>query len=201
MSNYSFSNYILAFDEINALTSTSYNTKSDKDKDTDSRVERIADDVLSMLIMAYRWGVEATEDMLGYSASVDTDLMYATIFAVIDGKTFEDRVAAHVRAGDLSGLQTLTESEYHRVYNQAGKDAADDIKSESGLKVTKKWRTVGDNKVRETHEYLEGMEVGLNEDFYTYDGDHASCPGGFTKPENNVHCRCVTEYKIDTSQV
>ena len=36
--------------------------------------------------------------------------------------------------------------------------------------------------------------------FYTFDGDHASRPGKFTKAENNVNCRCVLKFEIDTSQ-
>jgi len=200
MSDYTFSNYILAFDEINALTSTSFHSVSDTETNMTSRVKRIADDVLSMLIKAYRDGIEATEEMLAFDLSVDTDLMYAAIFERIDGKTFEDRVAAHVQAGDLSGLQTLTESEYHRIFNAAEEDGAHEFQRERGLGVSKKWVTVKDAKVRETHEYLEGTSVGLDEEFYTFDGDHATRPGKFTKAENNVHCRCVLKFEIDTSQ-
>lgn len=34
-----------------------------------------------------------------------------------------------------------------------------------------------DNLVRETHKYLEGQSVPLEEEFFTYDGDHAPYPG------------------------
>jgi hypothetical protein len=47
-----------------------------------------------------------------------------------------------------------------------------------------------DEKVRDTHQYLEGMTVGIEEDFWTYDNDHASAPGLFEFAENNVNCRC-----------
>lgn len=47
-----------------------------------------------------------------------------------------------------------------------------------------------DEKVRDTHQYLEGMTVGIDEDFWTYDNDHASAPGMFEFAENNVNCRC-----------
>lgn len=194
--NNTFSAYITAFDELNILTSTSYYSASGKD--ITSKVTQIADDVLSLLIRAYQQGIKATADMLTYDLTVDIDYMEEAIYEVIDGKTFEDRIADHVKAGDLSGLQTLVESEYHRVFNTAEEDGANEFQSEKGLNVSKKWVTVRDELVRDTHKYLEGMRVALNEEFYTFDGDHASRPGEFTKVENNVNCRCVLTFEVDT---
>ena len=57
----------------------------------------------------------------------------------------------------------------------------------------KRWQTMMDDRVRDTHSYLEGMEVPYNEDFWTYDSDHAPAPGMFNRPENNINCRCVVE--------
>jgi hypothetical protein len=187
------SSYVLAFDEINALTSTSY-------KSAGGDVSRIADDILSFLINAYTLGIKAVSQMLAYEITVDVSKMNDAIYTVIDGKTFEDRIADHVNAGDLAGLQTLAESEFHRVYNTATDDGAKSFSSSVGYGVNKTWVTVGDDKVRDTHRYLEQISVGLDEEFYTYDGDHASYPGGFTKAENNVGCRCIVEYRMDAEQ-
>ena len=194
--NDTFSAYITAFDELNILTSTSYYSASGKDMT--SKVTQIADDVLSLLIRAYQLGIKATADMLTYDLTVDIDYMEEAIYEVIDGKTFEDRIADHVKAGDLSGLQTLVESEYHRVFNTAEEDGANEFQLTKGLAVSKKWVTVRDELVRDTHKYLEGMRVALDEEFYTFDGDHASRPGEFTKAENNVNCRCVLTFEVDT---
>lgn len=194
--NDTFSAYITAFDELNILTSTSYYSASGKDMA--SKVTQIADDVLSLLIRAYQQGIKATADMLTYDLTVDIDYMEEAIYEVIDGKTFEDRIADHVKAGDLSGLQTLVESEYHRVFNTAEEDGANEFQLTKGLAVSKKWVTVRDELVRDTHKYLEGMRVALDEEFYTFDGDHASRPGEFTKAENNVNCRCVLTFEVDT---
>ena len=72
--------------------------------------------------------------------------------------------------------------------------------SSVGYGVTKNWYTVMDDKVRETHRYLEGASVSLDEEFWTFDGDHAAYPGGFTKAENNVNCRCTVELHIDAEE-
>ena len=61
--------------------------------------------------------------------------------------------------------------------------------------ITKHWVTMRDDKVRDTHDYLEGTEVPFNEDFYTYNGDHAPFPGMFGVPEEDVNCRCIVELR------
>lgn len=155
---------------------------------------------LSLLINAYRKGVQAASEMLAYDLTVDVRSMDEVIYLVIDGKTFEDRVADHVLSGDLQGLQTLAESEFHRVYNAAVLDGGHQYQSSVGYGVTKNWYTVMDDKVRETHRYLEGASVSLDEEFWTFDGDHAAYPGGFTKAENNVNCRCTVELHIDAEE-
>lgn len=157
-------------------------------------------DILSLLINAYRKGVQAASEMLAYDLTVDVRSMDEVIYLVIDDKTFEDRVADHVLSGDLQGLQTLAESEFHRVYNAAVLDGGHQYQSSVGYGVTKNWYTVMDDKVRETHRYLEGASVSLDEEFWTFDGDHAAYPGGFTKAENNVNCRCTVELHIDAEE-
>ena len=152
------SNYILAFDEINAMTAYSYQTA-----DNLSAAEK------------------------SKQIAVDTSLMYEAIFIMIEGKTFEDRVLDHVMESDISGLQRLVESEYHRVYNTAIEDGGMEYTNESNEIAMKTWSTVKDEKVRETHSYLEGQSVPVGSEFYTFDGDHALYPGGFTKAENNIN--------------
>lgn len=185
--------YILAFDEINALMATSYNEASRDD--ISARVTKIADDLLSFLINAYAQGIQAIAKMLVYDITADTDKMYDAIYTVIDGKDFEDRVITYVLADDLMGLQRLAESEFHRVYNTAVDDGARQYVEEGNFGVEKTWHTLLDDKVRETHNYLEGSTVGLEDDFYTFDGDHGRFPGDFGNAENNVNCRCYLTYR------
>ena len=186
--------YILAFDEINALMTTSYNTASSED--ISARIIQIADDLLSLLIKAYKQGIEAISEMLIYELYVDTNKMYEAIYKIIDGKDFEDRVIDHVLADDIAGLLLLTDSEYHRVYCTAADDGAKECAEDNNQRIEKTWHTLLDDKVRETHLYLEGNTVSLGDEFYTYDDDHAQFPGTFTKAENNVNCRCYLTYQV-----
>lgn len=189
------SSYVTALDELNLLTSTSYYQAVGKD--LASRVNQIVDDVLSFLISAYTKGIEGAAIMLGHELEVNTDSMYDAIFLVIDGKTYADRVADHVLQNDLGGLKNLVESEYHRVYNAAVYDGGMDYVNNGSFGVTKTWVTVKDDRVRDTHRYLESQSVPLGELFFTWDGDYAMYPGGFTKAENNCGCRCVVKLEVE----
>ena len=188
--------YLLAFDEINKMTAISYTVSRDEDFLT--RVEQITSDILSILIQAYKQGITNVGIMLSYDAEVELDSMRDAIYAVIDGKTFEDRIYDHVVEDDLSGLQTLVESEYHRVYclgcDDGAKQFVDDDDALSS-DVIKTWNAIIDAVTRDTHRYLDGTSVDLQDEFYTFDGDHAPCPGCFQKASNNVNCRCWLTYK------
>ena len=146
-----------------------------------------------------KWEV-ISGDIIGRAIEGTPIVICGTRYSLYDPKTFEDRVADHVLSGDLQGLQTLAESEFHRVYNAAVLDGGHQYQSSVGYGVTKNWYTVMDDKVRETHRYLEGASVSLDEEFWTFDGDHAAYPGGFTKAENNVNCRCTVELHIDAEE-
>jgi hypothetical protein len=188
------SSFTTALDELYTLTYASYHTAMGEDA---YRVDQIIDDVLSFLINAYSLGTQNAALMLDYDIPVNVSLMEDAIYFMIDGKTFADRVADHVTANDLAGLQVLVESEYHRVYNAAVQNGATEYVSNGAFGVTKTWHTIRDDKVRETHRYLENQSIPVEEEFFTFDGDHASYPGGFSRAENNVNCRCIVTLTHD----
>ena len=188
------SSYLTALDELNVLTTTSYRMASG---DLAARINQITEDILSFLINAYVQGIEAAAIMLDSELEVSVEQMERAIYQIIEGKTFADRIVDHMMVDDLAGLVVLVESEYHRVYNAAVQDGATDYVNNGGFGVTKDWYTVKDDKVRETHKYLEGQSVPLEAEFFTFDGDHAPYPGQFTKAENNVGCRCIVRLTTD----
>lgn len=181
----------LKFDEINALDTASL-VKEDADT--------VCDEVLETLIDAYLLGISHVSQMLDTSIDAELDEMEDIILLKIDGKTFEDRVRDHVTGDDPSGLKTLVDSEYHRVYCGSAESGANRIERRDNLPtkpltgVQKTWCTMLDDRVRETHNFLEDVSVPLNEEFYTIDGDHAYAPGGFMDASNNVNCRCFLLY-------
>lgn len=166
------------------------------------------DEILDMLLMQYIYGNEDANEMLGvivdWSERDETDItlgtepypvnsgrMDSSINAVIADKTWKDRVRDWYESenGTADDIIRIIETESHRVYNDSILDVGEQAEDDTGG-VRKTWFTVGDEKVRSEHQYLEGMTVGINDYFYTYDGHGAKYPGGFGIPELDINCRC-----------
>lgn len=183
--------YVASFDEIHMGT-VRYTEAimADSKKSEKEKKEELCDYFLDFLIEAYLLGLFAGEEFLGLRPERSVDRMRAVIEKRIAGKTFRDRVDDHLKEQSPEKMAMLAESEFHRVFNAAEMDAARQYEKSTGKPVYKTWRTVGDDRVRETHEYIEGVSIPLNEYFHTFDGDTALQPGGFKFAENNAGCRC-----------
>lgn len=91
---------------------------------------------------------------------------------------------------DREKLQRMIEAEANRCFNHGVVEA---VNGEKG--VMKTWETMGDNRVRETHEYLEGVTIPIDEEFVTIGGDSALAPGMFSEASQNCNCRCWISVK------
>ena len=184
---------ILPIDEINAMEERlkvhfdeSGRIKSRKD------CEDILDELLDLFLLAYTDGVEATNTELGVSAYPTVDALQNAVYAPVAGQTWRDRVLGYYDSGGtLYDITRIAETDATRIYNAGATDAV--VANGATAGTMKRWRTMNDDRVRDTHAYLEGMEVPFDADFYTYDGDHAPYPGMFQLPENSINCRCVVE--------
>ena len=187
------------WDELNELERRLNEWRADwnPERPPEARVKReCIDEVIDLLIMAYVYGRQDAMETLDYvvpaSAEAATEMQKA-LFMVIAGETFEDRINRYMENFDVESIIRVVESEITRDYAAGGRNTAEAVER-AGISVKKTWNTVGDDRVRDTHEPLEGITIGLNDYFVTYDGDQALAPGGFTKPENNCGCRCWTTY-------
>lgn len=136
---------------------------------------------------AYEASVEEAAASLRAELEADEDEYEELYLLEFDGKTGEEKLVEYAKSDDPAAITRLVESELHRIFN--GGLFASAVRS--GRDFTKTWVTRDDDRVRETHEYLHGVSVRANEPFATFDGDTAMYPGGFSKAENNVNCRCV----------
>ena len=158
------------------------------------RDDRI-DEILDMLIMAYVFGTEDADEELTVEETVVTDEMYNSVWLEIAGRNWEQRVREYFDDpnGTVDDIMRVVETDTNRIYNDAvlnvGRKTSEKI-AQSGRAVTKTWNTMLDDRVRDTHEYIESVTVPINERFYTFDGDSAMAPGGFADPKNNINCRC-----------
>ena len=177
---------LMPFDELNRLEAAlpEYMNRENKSKaDLDSLLDMLED----LFLLSYANGVASANLMLGSDISADVSDVQDTVDRKIAGETWRDRVREYFsNGGSVADIVRIMETETHRDYNEAALTTA----RKAGAK-SKTWMTMMDDRVRETHDYLQSMTVGIDEEFYTYDGDHAYAPGGFELAENNVSCRCT----------
>jgi uncharacterized protein YuzE len=187
----------LDFDELNVLASVIYTEAVSGETSQESAIKKVTQNVTDILYLFAKDGQDSLARMLSYEAALDEEEVEDLIFLEIDGKTVADRVADHIRASDIGALGTLLESEAFRVYEGAKYLSAVHTESATGKAVFKTWDTMKDNKVRDTHSYLEGVSVPISEYFVTYDGDYALHPHGFKNAKNNSGCRCILTYSYN----
>ena len=183
-------NSILPFDELNSfidkLKARFPDGKLPPQNEAKEEEEDIIDEMLDLFLLAYAMGNSVTNENLSSDYSPDVDEVMKTVDAKVVGKTWRERVEDYFASGgSVDDLIRIAETETHRDANESALNTAKKV----GAK-TKTWITMADEKVRDSHQYLELMTVGIDEDFYTYDGDHASAPGMFELAQNNVNCRC-----------
>ena len=182
---------ILPIDELNVLETT-LNARYEDGKLTTPQTDTTIDEMLDLFLLAYARGVEAANSDLGTKKIPSRDAVEQALYTEVAGKTWEQRVKEWTDTGGTPyDLARIAETDMTRIYNTA---VLDTVKA-NGVESTtmKRWVTMGDPLVRDTHAYLDGMVVPYDADFYTYDGDHARAPGLFSKPENVINCRCVCE--------
>ena len=179
---------ILPLDELNRLN-TEIRERFGKEslQKRDKREEEdIIDELLDLFLLAYAMGNSVTNDNLSSNYAPSVEDVMKVVDAEVAGKTWRERVEDYfANGGTGEDIARIADTETHRIANAAALNTA----KQAGA-TNKTWVTMLDDRVRETHDYLEGMTVGIDEDFYTYDGDHASAPGLFELAENNVNCRC-----------
>lgn len=178
---------VLPFDELNSFADR-VRERYGKDPLPKSKVEEedVIDELLDLFLLSYAMGNSITNGNLSSNWEPTLDEMSDTVNAKVAGKTWRERVKEYFNdGGTIDDIVRIAETEAHRIANTAALETA-----RQGGATRKTWATMLDDRVRETHDYLEGVTVGIDDDFITFDGDKASAPGLFSLAQNNINCRC-----------
>ena len=210
------------FDELEAFRSELEQDFQLPPEERKRRKRDRIDEILEMLIMAYMYGNEAANTMLYGSdvvdqivpeqegpnrvIDIDTDDMNRAVFKVVAGKDWEQRVSEYYDSdsGTVDDVIRVVDTDMNRIYNdsilnvgeRAGTEDTVQDNGQVGPTVMKTWVTMADDRVRETHQSIEGVTIPIDKRFYTIDGDSARYPGDFSLPQNVVGCRCRIELSM-----
>ena len=181
---------ILPFDELNSFEASLRERFADG-KLVKEDEEDIIDEMLDLFLLAYAQGNSVTNANLSSDWMPTVDDVMKVIDAKVAEKTWRERAEEYfANGGSVDDLVRVAETETHRDANTAALDTA----KKAGAK-SKTWVTMGDEKVRDPHQYLDGVTIGIDDEFITYDGGHAKAPGLFGIPELDINCRCILTFK------
>ena len=186
---------LMPYDELNTFKAmvTEYKTAPLTNSEQARLRLDIEDYIEFLLIEAYVYGnVQAMQD-LGIldkdpAELINPDVMEQTINERIADKTYKQRITEYLddENSTVDDFTRVAETDATRVYNAGVVDGG----KNSGVPgVRKQWVTAGDERVRDAHQWLDGVIVPIDEKFYV-DGDSAMAPGGFADPALNCNCRC-----------
>ena len=177
---------LFPWDEINALENKAEEAlKQARTGDFRAGVDKYIDEVTELFEMDYMLGVQDASMQIGRSIDPDFEDIRKTVNKEIDGKDYKQRIEEYFKDGTPYDIARVISTDAHRIYNTAIIEAG-----KKGGATRKTWHTMLDPRVRELHDYLEGMTVDIDAEFYTYNGDHTYFPGQFGIAEEDINCRC-----------
>lgn len=196
-----------AFDELNNIRTKLSGMVGEMTEGRQFDRKRLEDTIFELITMGYAYGIEVAGLDLEQDIPLHYERMVDTAWVKTAGETFADRVQTHLSEAEealasedpetvakrlTDQLSVIAETETHRSMNTGVMDGAEEFLDENPQKaIYKQWRTMMDDRVRESHDFLEGATVPVDARFYTNDGDSARFPGDFMLAENNANCRCL----------
>lgn len=154
--------------------------------------ERVTDIIYDYLVYCYVMGVDNVNESLSTSIKPNDAEMRKSINKKIADKDYKQRITEYAETGDIESIMRVAETDGTRNYNDASLSTA----KKAGARY-KRWMTMEDDRVRDTHDYLQGMSVPIDDRFFTYDGDSARYPGDFSLVQNNAGCRCSLTFSFE----
>ena len=161
-------------------------------------LERIVQDVLLLALVGEVTREELIEQLIEeYSQAILANGYkpnYAHIERVAEtlvDNTLEDIDNPYMTSTDRFIVIACTEANNAANYSEY-KDALEEGMTE------KVWHTMRDNKVRKTHEMIDGMIIGITDLFIVGDAEmRFPCDEelAFNYPEETVNCRCTVTYQ------
>ena len=98
----------------------------------------------------------------------------------------------------------IVRTENTRISGEAKQNSLQHAES-LGIEMKKQWVSSLDSRTRSSHGNLDGKTIGVDE-YFELGGDRALAPGGFSRAENSINCRCtmisvIEDYKPVTRRV
>lgn len=153
------------------------------------------DKIINETVGGRNW-LERTKRIEG---NVAYDIISEVRAGIDQGISYHEMAAKIDKAmGKYNGRpETIARTETHRVIETSKNDAMVEVNKE--IPQMKIWRNAGDEKVRSSHEAMEGQKVPFDEPFELPSGAKAMYPGESGIASEDINCRCIVEY-VDATE-
>ena len=126
---------------------------------------------------------------------------------LVNGDTYNTmakRIATSLD-GDYKKAIRIARTETHKVREKGLNDAAIECSNainqgKSGLIMVKVWRTMKDQRVRDSHGPMEGEIALVDEEFELPSGSVTLSPSNSGVASDDINCRCYLSYKLMTAE-
>lgn len=152
-------------------------------------VERLTKDNPKMLP---EWKIDEPKDYVWNEKRVQN----AVAQGIIQGESVYDigkRLTTELAASNANKMDMFARTAVTGAQN-AGRIERMHETEEMGIKVKKRWLSAKDNRVRDAHGELDGVEVGVDEDFHNSIGAIRFPGDPLADPANTYNCRCTLIY-------
>ena len=169
-------------------------------------IERATKRRLKAIVKAVDVGKTINDDMAGlkwpermgkHRADVIWDIQKEIKRGLAQGDTYgtmSKRLKKELEVSQ-SKANVIIRTEGHRVHAQAKTESLDSI-AKHGIKMTKKWVSSKDERVRSQHAEMNGVVVPYEDDFILPDGAKGPAPGLIGQPQHDINCRCIMTIDI-----
>ena len=181
---------LMPFDELNRFEAALPAHFENGRIKSELNFEDILDLMLDIFLLSYANGVVETNAALASTYEPTLDDVMRTVDKEVVGKTWRDRMREiYDIGGTVADVVRIAETEAHRDSNAAAYETA----KAAGAK-NKTWHTMLDDRVRDSHFWLEGVSAPIDGEFYNYKGESTMYPGEWGIAEEDVNCRCWVTY-------
>lgn len=181
---------VMPFDELNTLKASLPQFFENGRIKSENDLEELLDMLEDLFLLAYADGILSSNMSLSSSYVPTLEEVEQTVNKKIAGKTWRERVLDYYdNGGTIADIERIAETETHRDAN-AGAYAA----ALAGGATTKTWNTMLDDRVRDSHAWLEGVTAPIDGEFYNELGQSTYYPGEWGIPEQDCNCRCYLTF-------
>lgn len=113
------------------------------------------------------------------------------------GQTYPEISKNLKRVSEMSVAKSnvIIRTEAHRVHAQARQDSLESI-SNQGITMMKTWNSSQDERTRDQHFMMDGVEIPFDEDFVLPDGCSGPSPGMIGEAHQDINCRCYISVRM-----